>query len=274
MKLSSLRRGLAALFCLAGLAGPAAAETVRIGGTGAALGTIERLAAELKKRQPDFAYEVIPNLGSDGGLKALARGAVQVAVMSRPFRPQERSDDFVATEYGRTPFVVATAKPGVAGLSRAQLAEFLANRQARWPDGSPVRLVLRPASDIDAGLLASFSPEVKAALQQAMAREGMVVAASDRECADAIERLPGALGPSSLALLLSERRRLKPLAIDGVQPTVRAVEDGSYPYYKTNSIVVRRNASPMTERFLAFLASDEGRRILTDTGHALPARRN
>jgi phosphate transport system substrate-binding protein len=272
MKPSLFRRARFALFawfacCALSMPLAGSAETVRIGGTGAALGTMERLALEFRKRQPDFSYEVIPNLGSGGGLKALAKGAIQIAVLSRPLKPEERAADLVVVEYGRTPFVAVTAKPGVKGISRAQLADLYASPQARWPDGSPVRPVLRPATDIDSELLAQISPEMKAALAAAMAREGMVVAATDRESADAVEKLPGAVGTSSLALLLSEGRHLTPLAIDGIQPSVRTLADGSYPHAKAMSMVVHRNAPAATAKFLAFVASAEGRRVLVETGH-------
>ena len=154
---------------------------------------IERLAGELKRRDPSFAFEVLTNLGSGGGVKALAKGAIQLAVVSRPLKPEESNPNLRVVEYARTPFVLVTAKPGVTALSAAQVAA-LYGRQARWPDGSPVRLVLRPAVDIDHALLAGLSPAMPAVLADALAREGMVVTATDREAADAVERLPGAIG--------------------------------------------------------------------------------
>lgn len=270
MSKKSVRRGLAALAGVAYFA-LAQAETVRIGGTGAALGSMERLAGELRKRDPSFAFEVLTNLGSGGGVKALAMGALQIAVVSRPLRPDELRPDLRVIEYARTPFVLVTAKTGVSALSAAQVAA-LYGRQARWPDGTPVRLVLRPAVDVDHSVLAGVSPAMPAVLADALAREGMVVAATDREAADAVERLPGALGTSSLALVISENRRLTPLAIDGVPPSPQTLADGRYPYGKTLALVVPARPTPMTVRFLDFLASADGRRILAETGHqALPA---
>jgi phosphate transport system substrate-binding protein len=276
MNRSLVWRARYALFALLGLGGlslplAGSAESVRIGGTGAALGTMERLAVEYRKRQPDFSYEIIPNLGSGGGLKALAKGAIQIAVMSRPLKPEERNADFVTIEYGRTPFVVVTARAGVKGITRAQLAEIYGSPLARWPDGAPARPVLRPATDVDSDLLAGMSPAIKAALASAMAREGMVVAATDRESADSIEKLPGAIGTSSLALLLSEGRRLTPLAIDGIEPSAKTLADGSYPYAKAMAMIVQRNPPAATSKFLAFVASADGRRVLVETGHVLPA---
>ena len=164
--------------------------------------------------------------------------------------------------------MVATRKGGIDGLSLTQLAELYGGRQTRWADGQPVRLVLRPANDGDTALLASFSPAVKAGLDTAMARDGMVVALTDQDSADAIERLPGALGTSSLALLSAEHRRARALAIDGVMPTVATVVNGRYPFVKTMLLVAKAPVPPAVSQFLAFVASDAGRRILAEHGHA------
>lgn len=253
------------------LAAPAArAEPIRLGGTGSALGTMQKLAEAFGRVQPQFALTIVPNLGSSGGLKALRDGLVQIAATSRPLKPEEAAAGLSAVEYGRTAFVLATSKAGVDGLSLAQVADIYSGRQSRWEDGTPIRLVLRPASDGDTALLGGFSAQVKEALAAAMSREGMVVAMTDQDSADGIERLPGGLGTSSLALLRAEGRRLHALAIDGVRPSVASVADGSYPHAKPMYLVTKGVASPSVAQFLAFVGSPEGRRILTETGHVLP----
>lgn len=250
---------------------PAArADALRFGGTGSAIGTIKRLALAYQQVDPGFQLELVPNLGSSGGLKALGSGAIQLAAVSRPLRPEESAAGLRSLEYGRTAFVLATRKEGVTGLTRQQVADLYAGRQARWPDGQAVRLVLRPASDADAVLLASFSPEIKAGVEAAQAREGMVLGMTDQETVDAIERLPGGLGTASVALLLSEQRQARALAIDGVAPTLAHVESGRYPYIKTMHLVMRADAPAALTRFVAFVGSAAGRRVLAETGHVPP----
>jgi phosphate transport system substrate-binding protein len=265
---------LAALAWLLGLGlfvfPSARADTLRFGGTGSAIGTIKRLALAYQQLEPGFQLELVPNLGSSGGIKAVATGAVQLAAASRPLKAEEAAGGLRSVEYGRTAFVLATTKDGLQGLSRKEVADLYAGRQPRWPDGQPVRLVLRPTSDADAALLASFSPDIKASVEAAQAREGMVVGMTDQETVDAIERLPGGLGTASMALLLSEQRRARALAIDGVAPTLANVESGRYPYNKTMLLVLRADAPAALGRFVAFVASPAGRRVLVETGHVLP----
>ena len=249
------------------VSGTAFADTVRIGGTGAALGTVKLLAEALSKVDPQFSLEVVPNLGSNGGLKALARDAIQLAVISRPIKPEEAAQGLVAIEYGKTPFVLATATPGIGGLDLGQIAEIYAGKRTVWPDGTPIRLVLRPANDGDTDYLAAFSPAVKEGLARAMAREGMVTGVTDQESANEIERLKGGFGSSSLALIKSEKRHLVALPIGGVAPSVANLANGTYPYTKPMYMVTKGTMPAAVAKFIAFVRSAEGRRILVDNGH-------
>ena len=245
---------------------PARADTVRLGGTGAALTTMALLAQAYKKLDPTFQLEIVANLGSSGGIKALTTGATQMAVASRAIKAEELAAGLHAVEYGRTAFVLATAKDTVQGLTLTQIADLYAGKQTKWGDGQPVRLVLRPPSDGDTALLASLSPDVKVALATAMAREGMTTAMTDQDSADAIERLPGGLGTSSLALLMSEHRRASALSIDGIAPTAANVASGRYPYVKPLYLLFKDGAPPSVTQFIAFVGSQAGRRILTESG--------
>jgi phosphate transport system substrate-binding protein len=246
------------------------ADTVRTGGTGAALGTMRVLAEAYKKTEPQFALDIVPNLGSGGGLKALEHGAIDFAVISRGLKGDEIAQGYVAFEYGRTPFVVATSRAHSPGLTLAQIADIYSGRVNKWPDGTAIRLILRPANDGDTPLLAAFSPGIKEALATAMAREGMIVAITDQDSANDIGRIKGAIGTSSLALILSEQRNLTALSIDGVKPSVNALADGTYPHYKSLYIVSKGTAPGAAARFIAFVRSSEGRRALMEMGHWVP----
>jgi len=267
----SLRLGLAGAALALALPSPALADAVRLGGTGSALGTMALLAQAYRKLDPSFRLEVVPNLGSSGGVKALIAGSVQIAATSRAPKPAELAAGLHVLAYGRTPFVVATAKDGVGGLTRAQIAALYAGRATRWADGQPVRLVLRPANDIDTELTAAMSPQIAEAVAQAMSREGMVVGMTDQDAVDAIERLPGGVGASSLAVLLSERRRARALAVDGVEPTAANLASGRYPYAKSMYLLTGAEAPAAVRAFAAFVGSEAGRRILAETGHAAAA---
>jgi len=248
-----------------------AADPIKIGGTGSALGTIRLLADAFAKQDPDFRATIVPNLGSSGGIKALAGGAIDLAVASRPIKDDERKLGLTEIEYGRTPFVFAVAtRSSVTAISVRQIADIYAGKMASWSDGGPIRVVLRPASDFDTDMVKSLSPEVRQALSVAERRPGVAFSVTDQDAANDIEKIAGAIGPSSRALILSEKRPLRALKLDGVEPTTKNIASGSYRYYKAVFLVTGAKRPAAVQRFIAFIQSPAGRKILAQTGHWVP----
>ncbi|MEW5943268.1 MAG: substrate-binding domain-containing protein [Pseudomonadota bacterium] len=242
-------------------------ETIRISGSGAALATMQALGQEFKKSKPEVKITILPNLGSGGSIKAVLAGTLDIGISARPLKPEERAKGGVAMLYARTPLVFATAQNNQAsGLTAHQLADIYAGRTTAWPDGSPIRLVLRPSEDSDTTAMMKMSAEMQAAVTAAASRKGLNIAMTDQEAADLLEKLPGALGSTTLALIISEKRGLKPLPINGMAPAANSGINKKYPYYKEYSLVTTANPSPLAAQFIAFIRSVAGRAILINNG--------
>ena len=247
------------------------AESIRIGGTGGALGTMRLLGQAFKKQQPSVAVVVVPGLGSGGGRRALMGGALDIAVTALPLAGVEKLAGARAALLGGTPFVMAVAaKNSVVNLTLQDIAGIYSGKLTAWPNGERLRLILRPESDSDTELLKALSAEVERAVKSAFAREGMKIAITDEECADAIQTTPGAVGSSTQALIISEKRDLKALSINGVAPNVKTLGDGSYPWFKSFYLLTRAESSPASKLFVEFASSPQGRKILFSLGHWLP----
>ena len=263
-----------AFACLGALAWAScagAADEVKIAGTGSALGGMRLLAEAYGKFDRGTKVSVLPSLGSSGGIKAVLAGAVDIGVSSRPLRDNERARGAIALEYARTPFVFATADVTKAtGISLADLPDIYRGKIRTWPDGTRIWLVMRPKADSDSTLIDSISPEVGAAVAQARERPGLLVAVTDQECAMALEKHIGSLGPSTLALISSENRKLKALELNGIEPTASNLAAGIYPYYKPLYIVTHSKTSKAARKFVAFVQSNAGQKVLRQTGHAVP----
>jgi phosphate transport system substrate-binding protein len=249
---------------------PLAAQTIKIGGTGGALGTMGILAEAFKKSHPDAKVIIVPGLSSGGGRKALLGGAIDIAVTSKPGRDAEKLDGAIAVLLGRTPFVFATStKNTTSALTTEELVAIWNGKTPTWPDGSRLRLILRPETDSDTDVLKRISPAMEQAVKNALAREGMKITMTDTETADAIETIPGALGTSSLALIISEKRSLKALDLNGVTPSPKTIANGSYPHFRSIYALTGTKPSGLTEQFMAFLRSTPGHEILAQSGHWL-----
>jgi phosphate transport system substrate-binding protein len=268
------RRGRACAITLAlllGSSGGTAAEEFRIGGTGTALGTMQRLAEEFTVTNPDIRVTTVPSLGSGGGIKAVLAGAIGLAVTSRPISESERKLGAVETEYARTPFVFAVStKSKVTAITSAELADIYAGKRVTWADGGPLRIVLRPAGDVDTEMVKNVSPAIRGALVAAEARPGAQFAVTDQDAANNLEKIPGAIGPSSLALIVSEKRALRALKLDGAEPTPMNAASGAYPYHKRLFLVTGAKRPAAVERFVAFVRSTAGRKILARNGQWIP----
>ena len=266
------RAGLRCLFYLvvgvaAALAGGAAqaGETLRIGGAGAALGAIHRLGEEFTRDHPEVEVKVLPYIGSTGAIQGVAGGQLGLGVTARPARGDEQRLPVRLQPYAVTPFVIGVHPDvPVTELSRRQLVEIYAGRLTHWEDGRPLRVILRLPRETDNDVLREMGPEMEAALASALQRPGMRRAATDQDMADILERTPGAVGPTTLGLLVSEHRRVKVLAVDGVVPSLDTLRDGSYPLFKRLYLVLPDAPSPAVAAFVAFLQSARGQAILRD----------
>ena len=245
---------------------PATADTLKVGGTGSALANMKLLADAFQASRPDAQISVVPGLGSSGSIKAVAAAALDLGLSGRTLNPAERAQKLVERELARTPLVLASMRSH-AGFSLGDIARIFDGSLHTWPDGSPLRPVLRPVSDSENILFQALSPEIAHALTLAHARPGVHIAITDQDSADAIERIPGAVGSSTLALILSERRAIKALPLQGVAPSVTALARGKYPYYKPLYLVTTQNPSELTRAFIAFLLSPQGGKILSDNGY-------
>jgi phosphate transport system substrate-binding protein len=253
------------------LSATAQEQEIRIGGTGAALGALKLVAQAFAATRHGVRINVLPSLGSGGGIKALLAGALQIAVSSRELTPAEVSAGAAAVEYACTPFVFVTASTNPASsVTTQELVDAYAGNKSSWADGAKLRLVLRPNNDIDTQALKAMSPAMHEAMLAAGQRRGQLVAGTDQEAASSIATIPGALGTSTLSLILSEGTGLKALALDGVVPTVPAMASGAYPLRRRLYVVTGPATTSQAQAFVAFLRAPAGTEILHKTGHWVP----
>ncbi len=260
-----LLRSLSLLLVLVLFAAAAYAGEIRIGGTGGPLALMKKLAAEYQKEHRTVVIKIVPSVGSTGGIKAVSAEALDIAVSGRKLTEKEAG--LSVKGLGRTPFVFAVRSSSpVAELRLKELPDIYA-ANGTWPDGGPRRVVLRPAAEYDTALLRSMSPDMDRAMTVALARRGMIVAVTDQDCADTLERTPGAIGTTTLGQIISEGRRLKPLALDGIAPRLDAMTKGRYPYFKSYYLVTRPDVRAEVSQFLAFLRTSAAARIMAGSGY-------
>jgi phosphate transport system substrate-binding protein len=240
-----------------------------MGGVGSAMATLPAIFSAFDPGQED-KLEVIHSLGSSGALRAVAEGVLDIAVSGRALTPEEIAQGLTRAAEIRTPFVLVTSQPRPNGFKSSEVVELFRARRALWADGSLIRIIVRPKSDSDTTVLGGMFPGMAAAIEEVRRRPEIPMAATDQDNADMAERIPGSLTAATLSQVKMERRNLRFVAIDGVEPSLDHLESGTYPFAKAIYFVLPAKKKPLAERFVAFLGSPAGRAALRATGN-LPA---
>ena len=246
-----------------------AAETLTVAGTGAAIATMRIIGTAFEQANPGVKVIVPKSLGSGGGIKALLKGKIDIALASRPIKDSERAAGAVGRAYARTPFLLVVSGTGHADLNHTsrEIEDIFAYRKTAWSDGHPVRFVLRPESDSDTTMLVRWFPSIKPLLETARRKRGIITATSDQQAMDVAERVPGTVTTSTLTAITAENRKLQPLIIDGIAPTPDNINDGTYKWFKELLYVTTSTRSVTAKAFLEFLMSPNGARLLRETGN-------
>jgi len=250
----------------------AKAETLTIGGTGAALGTMRALGEAFMQEHADVQVVVLSSLGSGGGIRALAAGKLDIAVSGRPLKSEEQAKlpEARSIHFGTTPLALVTSHKNVDAITTGQLAEILEGVTLEWPDSSPVSYILRPKKETDTILLAAYSSILAQALDKARARPSFLMAFTDQETMDKAEKVSGALTTAAISVIVSERRSLKALKFDGIAPTIENVANGTYTLIRRGYIILKSSATATAQKFSNFAQSAKGRDILRANGYLPP----
>ena len=250
-------------------------EKLIITGTGSSIGTMQLMGEGFQKRHLKVTVNVLPSIGSTGAIKAVKAGQIDIGLSYHSLKPDERSTDIIEEPYGRTPLIFGVQESNPTnGLTLEEIEDIYARKRKTWPDGTPIRLILRPISDGLTVYLAGINPRLKSASEQARSIPGVFIGMTDQEAASQIEKTPGSLGTTSASLVASEKRKIKALSIDGAIPALSNIADGvhisagKYPYTVTLSLVYRKDKyRGAVKDFIEFVFSKDGRKILSENGY-------
>ena len=243
----------------------AAVDVLRLGGKSGASGLMVHLGQAFTQ-WAGITVKVVPGLGSVGSLNALAEGVLDVAIAGRSLSPAQLKQGFVQVATVRTPWVLVTSHPAPPALTGRDVVDAYSADRAVWPDGTPLRIVLRSRSDADHAVLAATISGMGTAMDRARQRGDASAAGNDQDNATIAENLPGSLADSTYTQVLMERRNLRFVPFDNVAPTLEALESGAYPYDRVFRLILPPAPSVAAQRFIHFLRTEEGVRAMREAG--------
>lgn len=244
-----------------------AGETIRINGSGSGLSMLKPLISAYRKANPDSTIIMEKPLGSTGAIKALLAGALDIVASSKPLKNEEAAKGAVISEYGKTPLVIVTEKSvKKSNITTRELEDIYAGRTGTWSNGEKIRIILRPAVDIDTVILRSISEGMNNAIDTARSQHGMIVAVTDPEASTMIARTKGAIGTTTVAGQIDEKLALNVMSLNGVKATIATLADGSYPLGKDIRFITTAKTGPEARKFMEFVYSSQGRAMAAKAG--------
>jgi len=254
------------------LAGPlpagsgAAAETLRLAGTGGVVEAMRQVAPQFTAAT-GVEVEIVDGLGTSGAMRALADGALDAVFAAREHTPDEAKTPLVSSAFARTPLVFVTSHRKPNGWKSSDIAPIFAAENPKWEDGTPLKVILRTKVDADTMLVERVFPDMAAAIERARQRPEIPLAATDQDNVNLAQRLDGSFTFAGLGQIIAEKCDLRAVPIDSVAPGPTALENGTYPYEKMFYLVYAEDRSAGAKQFQQFLHSAETQAMLLAIGY-------
>lgn len=206
--------------------------------------------------------------GSGVGIAALMNGTVDIACSSRPMKSKELTQ---AKSKGVNPTPYAIALDGIAvvvnsanpvkNLTIKQIKDIYTGKIKNWNEvgGSKMPIVV-VSRDVASGTFEVFNEK---ALGGAKVVSSAQLLASNNAIATTVGDTPGAIGYIGLGYLSSS---VKVVNVENVVPSAATVKNGTYPLARKLYMYTNGKATGMINRFIAFIQSAAGQKIVQDHG--------
>jgi phosphate transport system substrate-binding protein len=253
-------------------AGERASRPLVFAGAGSQLPIIRILAEAFGRTHPEIKIEVPESIGTTGGIRAAADGAIALGLISRPLREAESALGLTVLPYARTAVVIG-AHPLVADdeLSFDDLVRIYRGTRSRWKDDQEIIVLTREPGDSSIEVLEGAVAGFKEAYAESHRAKRWTILYTDQEMNRVLAKTPYAIGLSDVGAITAGRLPIKVLKANGVLPTRENVLSGRYPLVKTLAFAFRKDTVPAgAKAFLRFVQSREGGKVLRANGY-LPA---
>lgn len=258
---------LAVLLAACARQAPVAADPLagvyRIGGGDSSLEIVKALTEAYTARHVGVKFDIDTTLGSDPAIKLAADGTLDLGMVSRALKADERAIVDTLVIGVRATALAVNAQNPVRNLTVAQALGIYSGEVADWSAVGGERATIMPmVREPGSSARATFENVIFGA-KPAYAATVLEINGGD-QMRQAIASYRGAIGIIGVSRDDPEAAGVRVLAVDGVMPTRAALVDGSYKLNRPLYLVVRSGTAPKPAiaSFLEFIKSADGQKIL------------
>jgi phosphate transport system substrate-binding protein len=228
----------------------------------------EQAAEEFRELHPKVSV-LVSGLGSSAGIEAVITGTSQIGTSSRDLKAEELDEGLVdiPVAYDGIAVIVNPANP-VNGLSLQQLRDIYSGRITNWSEvGGWDRSIDLVNRDEASGTREAFKKIVMT--EGARFDMSAVVLPGTGQVRDVVARAEGAIGYISVGFIEPRftNTKVKPLVIEGVEPTEKTVASREYPIARALHFFTKGEPSGLAKRYIDYVLSDEVQlNVVVDAG--------
>ena len=254
------------------LAAPSAAgaqteKSLRISGSTTVLPIAQKAAESYMGLHPEMILSV-SGTGSGDGLKAIVEGSTDIANSSRDLKDKEKSlaeekkvklvRNAVALDCVA---VVVNPENPVGELSLPQLKGIYEGTIKNWREvGGEDKPIVPINRDASSG---TFEVWLEKVLEGARVRPDAQVQASNGGVAQAVAGNKYAVGYVGLGYITPQVKALK---VEGITPSVAAVQASKYPISRELYMFTREDGPKAADDFIVFLTGPDGQKLVESEG--------
>jgi phosphate transport system substrate-binding protein len=249
------------------------AEQIVLDGSTGMLPLAKALASAHQQRSADPRVEIGGGLGTGARLRALEEGKIHVALASHGIRPEDvRKGNLKIIEVAKGAIVFAVnASVPITDITESQICDLYSGKVKSWlslgGSDNSVAVFTRPPTEVDPEVIRAkvgcFKDLKETEAARVMARGG--------DMARALAETPHAIGMTSMTVVEQSGGKVKALTLDGIAPTAQNVKSGRYLLTRDFLFVIKGEPTSAVRRFLDFVLSPEGDRVIEANG-AVPLR--
>jgi len=225
---------------------------ITVTGSTTMLPIVEVAAERFTELNPEYKV-LVSGVGSSAGIESVSSGSSDIGTSSRDLKDAEMDLGLVDTPIAYDAIVVIV-HPGnpVDSLSREQVKDIFMGRITNWSEVGGKDLSIGLVNrDEASGTREAFS---KIVLDGEPFDPTAAILPGTGQVRSVVAHAEGAVGFISLGFVTSEVRALQ---IDGVDPTVASVTDGSYRVQRSLHVFTNGEPTGNVASFVEFLLSSE-----------------
>ena len=249
-----------------------AAEKIILDGSSGMLPLASALAKVYQEKSRDLELELGKGLGTGARLRALGEGKIQIALASHGIEPAEiQQGNLKVIQIAKGGIVFAVNGAAMSSITEEQICGVFSGKITDWQalgaSQAAIVVMTRPATEVDSEVIR----EKIGCFKNLKVTEHAQVMDRGGDMAKGLSATANAIGMTSMTVVEQSKGKVKALALNGVAPSAENVKSGRYFLRRDFYFVVKGEPTPSVRKFLDFVLSPEGDRVIAANG-AIPTR--